>query len=173
MAKFILGIDPGMVNTGWGIIKVENNKPFYIAEGNIKTNKNENFQNRIYHIFKEINNIFNIYSIDIAGIEDTFVNINPKSSLELAQAKSAAMLAVKHNNCECINVNNKQLKKYISSFGSSTKLQMQNSVKMLIPDAKLLNEHSADALAVAIYCFVNNGGEKIDSNKINNLKIIG
>lgn len=177
MVKFILGIDPGMINTGWGVIKIENNNAIYVDEGNIKTKSSLPLEDRIYNIFLEVNKIFNIHNIDYAGIEETFVNINPKTSLELAHARSAAILSIKNNNCDCISINNKKLKKYISSFGGATKTDMAKNVGLILPNAKLLNEHSVDALAVALYCYVNlhniENKQNDKSGFYNNLKIIG
>ncbi|MGB1360581.1 MAG: crossover junction endodeoxyribonuclease RuvC [Alphaproteobacteria bacterium] len=152
---YIIGIDPGLVNTGWGVIKVNNgNHIQFVSSGTIKTKANENMANRLLHINKSIidvcNNQFNDGDVVHSAIEDVFVNKNPDTSLRLGQARGVAMLSLSHMNYPVYEYQNREIKKAIVGSGGAGKEQIQTMVKILLSGAQFDSEHSADALAIAI-----------------------
>jgi crossover junction endodeoxyribonuclease RuvC len=154
-SKIILGIDPGLVNTGWGIILKENNILRYIASGTIKTNSKDSTSYRLKHIYSELFQVFNSYIIDEAAIEETFVNKNNLSSLKLGQARGAIILSVSLAGISLSEYSATNVKKSVVGVGRADKNQISSMVKVLLPKSTAKSEHEADALAIAI-CHANN-----------------
>ena len=94
----VLGIDPGLRKTGFGIIEIVNNKPIYIVSGVISTISQESLPDRLKVILNGINEVISNYKPSIASIEKVFVNVNPQSTLLLGQARGAAISACVLNN---------------------------------------------------------------------------
>lgn len=146
----ILGIDPGLNNTGWGVIKTTGNHLTYIASGVIKTSTvNKTFE-RINFIFAEIQKIIKKYQPNHFVIEETFVNKNPMSSLKLGSARAAAILAATNLEIPVFEYSAKYVKKSVVGSGSSEKHQVLFMLKTLIPTASPKSSDESDALAVAI-----------------------
>ncbi|MDR1499100.1 MAG: crossover junction endodeoxyribonuclease RuvC [Rickettsiales bacterium] len=151
----VLGVDPGLIKTGYGVIKVEKNTLFYIASGTIFTNVKLPMADRLKNIFGEINNVINLYNPDFFSIEETFVNKNPTSSLKLGQARGVAILAAGMNNLKVFEYKPNAIKKSITGVGKAAKEQIGMMIKCLLPSANAKTEDEADALAIAI-CHANN-----------------
>ena len=152
--SYIIGIDPGLVNTGWGIIKTNGNHIQFVSCGTIKPNAKDNMAKRLQYIYSEIDNVckqyFNKNSVVDSCIEDVFVNKNPDTSLKLGQASGVAMLSLVNNGYDVYDYQNREVKKSITGTGSSDKKQIQAMVKILLNGAEIDSEHSGDALAIAI-----------------------
>ena len=151
----ILGIDPGLHITGFGIISVNSNKLHYIASGNIKTT-NKNINTKLCNIYNEIVALVQIYHPEEFAIEQVFVHININSALKLGQARGVAIVAVNNivNNIIIAEYSAKQVKQAIVGYGNADKSQIQNMVKMILKLQQQLNADEADALAIAI-CHAN------------------
>ncbi len=148
--KYILGIDPGLVNMGWSIIESDGNSLKFVACGTIKTNAREDMSLRLKTIGDGLKDVINKYSIDEAGIEETFVNKNSNSSLKLGQARGAIILTVANCDLPVYEYSATHIKKAIVGVGRATKDQIEMMVKMLLPKATPKNDHEADAIAIAI-----------------------
>jgi len=152
--SYIIGIDPGLVNTGWGIIKLNGNHIKFVSCGTISPNVKDDMAKRLHCIYNEIDSIckkyFNEHNLVDACIEDVFVNKNPDTSLKLGQARGVAMLGLVNNGYDVYEYQNRKVKKSITGNGSSDKNQIQAMVKMLLNGADIDSEHSGDALAIAI-----------------------
>ena len=146
----ILGIDPGLVNTGWAIIESKSSNLKYIASGTVVSTAKQNTAERLLKIYQAIVQVILEYQPMEFAIEDSFVNNNPLSSLKLGQARAAAILAAGNANLQVFEYAPRLVKKAIVGSGAADKIQITSMVKYLLPTAILKNEHEGDALAVAI-----------------------
>jgi crossover junction endodeoxyribonuclease RuvC len=145
----ILGIDPGSRVTGFGVIKVEGNKLYYIASGCIKMT-NKEFPLRLQQIFHGIKEIIAIYKPQKTAIEEVFMHTNAKTALKLGQARGAAITALVTHDLPVAEYSARVIKKAVVGYGAATKLQIQNMVKNLFKLEGKIQEDAADALAVAL-----------------------
>ena len=146
-----LGIDPGLNFTGWGVIDyISNDKFNYIASGVIKTSTKMDYHLRLNHIFTEALKIITLHSPIYAAIEDTYVNVNNKSSIMLAQAKAASIIAITQNNLPITEYAAKKIKKTISGSGNADKSQIIKMMSYWLPNITVKLPDEADALAIAL-----------------------
>ncbi len=151
----ILGIDPGLLKTGWGIIDLKGNSLSYVASGLIKSKSSEALYVRLSRIDFELTKIVREYAPDSAAIEETFVNSNAASALKLGFARGVAIVAPAREGL-CVGEYSATLvKKSIVGTGHAEKKQIGMMIKRLLPNASGdISEDEADALAVAI-CHAN------------------
>ncbi len=149
----IIGIDPALTNTGWGIINysTEDNKISFVADGTIATNPKDTLQDRLKYIHENLQLIINKYHPTDCAIEESFVNTNARTSLKLGMARGAIILSFSINNISVCEYTPRAVKQTISGSGRADKNQVEAMVKILLPGCKVPHsEHSADALAIAI-----------------------
>lgn len=146
----ILGIDPALTQTGWGIISSNKNTISFIACGTIKTNASDPLSQRLFHIHQEIKKVIELYKPDEVAIEETFVNKNPLSSLKLGHARGALMLSAAIFGLKIHEYSSTAVKKAIVGVGRAEKNQVGVMIKFLLPKSTPKTEDEADALAVAI-----------------------
>lgn len=146
----ILGLDPSLTSTGWGIIDVEGNKIKYVADGIVKTDAKMELADRLVKLHTGICEIIEQYKPDEAAIEEVFVNSNPHSSLKLGQARGVIFLAPAIHGLPVSEYEPNRIKKTVVGVGHAEKDQVQTMVKILLPGCKPKNADSADALAIAI-----------------------
>ncbi len=147
----ILGIDPGLNATGWGIINSECNRLTFISCGTIKNSSHTLLQDKILHINYELSKIIKNYTPDTVSLEEIFVNKNPLSSIKLAHARGAIMLTVAVNMLKIHEYKPTTIKKSITGKGHADKDQMKFMVKQILPIININNDHNAiDALGIAI-----------------------
>ena len=151
----VLGVDPGLLKTGWGLVKVINGNLIYVDSGTIFTDSKLPMEQRLKNIFDNLDFIIKKYNPDYMSIEETFVNNNPVSSLKLGQARGVAILTAGINNIEVFEYLPNAIKKAITGVGKATKEQMVTMIKCLLPLSNTKTEDEADALAMAI-CHINN-----------------
>lgn len=145
----ILGIDSGSRITGFGIIKIYENKVYYIASGCIRITE-EQTANRLKQIADGINEIIKIYTPTDSAIEQVFMSKNPMSAIKLGQARGVAMCTLAINNLPVSEYSAKQVKKSVVGTGGADKAQVQHMVQSLLGLSKKPQEDAADALAIAI-----------------------
>ncbi len=155
----ILGIDPGLNRTGWGVISAQGNHIKYVACGVATSDPKQEMPERLLHLFNEIKKVVEKYKPDEAGIEETFVNKNALSSLKLGHARAAAMLAISLSNIPVAEYAAKSVKKAVVGVGKAEKEQVMAMIKHILPGANVGSEDAADALAVAI-CHCNYASAK-------------
>ena len=148
----VLGIDPALIKTGYGIISMKDNNISYITSGTIVTNTKLPMEERLKNIFVNINQLIETYKPDYFSIEETFVNNNPTSSLKLGQARGVAILCAGINDIPVFEYKPNTIKKSVTGVGKATKDQVGMMVKCLLPQVQLKTEDEADALAIAICC---------------------
>ena len=145
----IIGIDPGLQRTGWGIIDVAGNKLTHIAHGVVATDAKAATGERLARIFDGLTQMINLWQPEDAAIEETFVNRNPASALKLGLARGVAMLAPAKAGLDVAEYPANLVKKSVVGAGHSEKEQVQAMIKVLLPGVEAASD-AADALAVAI-----------------------
>ena len=150
----ILGIDPGLRTTGFGVIEKHGNKLRYIASGTVKTASEGALPPRLKIILQGVSEIVATYRPDCAAIEKVFVNVNPQSTLLLGQARGAAICALVNADLEVAEYTALQLKQAVTGHGKAAKEQVQEMVARLLSLPGLPGSDAADALGVAI-CHAN------------------
>ena len=150
----ILGIDPGLRTTGFGVIEKQGARLRYIASGTIKTGSETALPPRLKLIFAGIAEIIRTYQPDCAAIEKVFVNVNPQSTLLLGQARGAAITALVGGDLDVAEYTALQVKQAVTGSGKAAKEQVQDMVARLLLLPGLPGTDAADALGVAI-CHAN------------------
>ena len=150
----ILGIDPGLRTTGFGVIEKHGNKLRYIASGTVKTGSEGELPPRLKIILQGVSEIVGTYQPDCAAIEKVFVNVNPQSTLLLGQARGAAICALVHADLSVAEYTALQVKQAVTGHGKAAKEQVQDMVARLLSLPGLPGTDAADALGVAI-CHAN------------------
>ena len=146
----ILGLDPGLGTTGWGIISAEGNRLGHIANGQLKTDPGEALARRLAHLATMIDAVIADYAPQSAAVEEIFVNKNPQSTLKLGQARGVALMIAARAGLDVGEYAARLVKKAVVGSGSAEKAQVHAMVQRLLPGAKIAGPDSADALAVAI-----------------------
>ncbi len=151
-----LGIDSGLRKTGWGIVRKENSKIKYVASGVLKTKIIEKSSEHrsdapaLYEIFECIRNIINEYKPDRCSIENTYVNNNPMSSLKLAQARAAAIVACSSAGLIPSEYQASTIKKVVSGKGNADKTQVNKMISLQLGNIKTETSDESDAIAIAM-----------------------
>ena len=148
----ILGIDPGLRTTGFGVIDCDGSKLHYVASGTIKTDAVDIGQlpARLKIIFDGVREVTARYRPTCSAVEIVFVNVNPQSTLLLGQARGAALAALVSSDIAVAEYTALQMKKAIVGHGKAAKEQVQEMVKRLLSLPGLPGKDAADALGLAI-----------------------
>ncbi len=148
----ILGIDPGLQTTGFGLIDAEGAALHYVASGTIRTTEaaRGDLPARLKIIFEGVQEVVTRWKPDAASIEIVFVNVNPQSTLLLGQARGAALAALVSDDLPVAEYTALQMKKAIVGHGLATKGQVQEMVMRLLQLPGLPGKDAADALGLAI-----------------------
>ena len=154
MKETYIGIDPGLINTGWGIITTTQNNLSFVASGVIIVDTKLSIEQRLAKIHQGVNEVIALYNPHECAMEDIFVNSNNLSSLKLGYARAAAILSIGLSAKSFFEYAPTAVKKTVVGKGRADKQQVQYMVNQILPKAKVTNEHAADALAVAI-CHAN------------------
>ncbi|MBA3535890.1 MAG: crossover junction endodeoxyribonuclease RuvC [Tatlockia sp.] len=147
--SIILGIDPGSRITGYGLIKDENRKIFYVDSGCIRTSEGELSQ-RLLQIFDGICQLMDNYSPDEVAIEQVFMHQNPSSALKLGHARGAAMVAAASHRVKVNEYSAREVKQAVVGYGAAQKDQVKHMVVNLLLLNSPPQNDAADALAIAI-----------------------
>ena len=146
----ILGIDPGLRNTGWGLIEAAGTRLTYVGCGSIHTDAATSLAERLALIHRSIARLVDDERPAEAAVEETFVNRDPQSTLKLGQARGAALAALALMDLPVAEYAANLIKKTVVGVGHAEKAQVQMMVKMLLPASQAKSPDAADALAVAI-----------------------
>lgn len=145
----IMGIDPGLQHTGWGVIDVNGNKLTHIAHGVVHTKKGQGTPERLKQIHDDLMQMAQLWQPDEAAIEETFVNKNPASALKLGLARGVAMVVPACLGLPVSEYPANLVKKSVVGSGHADKAQIQTMIGILLPGVQASSD-AADALAVAI-----------------------
>jgi len=152
----ILGIDPGLAQTGYGIIDIKNNRLLHVVHGVIKTGAKEHISDRLLSVYNQLSEVINCYKPDEAGIEALFFAKNVLSAIPVAESKGVVHLLCSQNSIENYEYTPLEIKQAIVGNGRAEKKQVQELVKFLLNLDKIPKpDHCADALAAAICHFHN------------------
>lgn len=146
----ILGLDPSLSSTGWGIIDVNGSRLQYVADGFIPTLPKQPIEERLDYIFRTLCEVIETYHPEEASIEKTFLNANPETSLKLSMARGVVILAAGYHQLPLSEYDATKIKKALVGVGRAEKTQVETMVKVLLPGCKPKNNDSSDALAIAI-----------------------
>ena len=146
----ILGLDPSLTCTGWGVVRCEGSRLTHIANGQIKTNAKTPMVERLALLHGEVAKVIEQHRPDRAACEEVFVNENPKSTLKLAQARGAVLAACGGASLRVNEHAARLVKKAVVGTGGADKAQVAAMIKVLLPGSKVAGSDAADALAVAI-----------------------
>jgi len=146
----LIGLDPGLRNTGWGVIEVHGNRLSYIADGVIKTVSSLSLADRLVQLQDGITAIISEFAPDEAAVEETFVNKNAVSTLKLGQARGIALVVPANHGLRVNEYPPNLVKKTVVGTGHAAKEQVQMMVRTLLPGCNISSPDAADALAVAI-----------------------
>ena len=146
----LIGLDPGLRNTGWGVIAVDGNRLSHVGDGVVKTDAKLSLAERLVQLREGIVAVIRRYQPDEAAVEETFVNANPASTLKLGQARGIAILVPAEFGLPVGEYPPNLVKKTVVGSGHAAKAQIQMMVKTLLPGCEVASADAADALAVAI-----------------------
>ncbi len=146
----ILGLDPSLSCTGWGIVAKAGNRLSHIANGQVRTDPGASLPDRLVTLDRELTDVILAHRPDCAAVEEVFVNKNPQSTLKLGQARGVCLLAAARAGLPVSEYATRLVKKAVVGTGAADKAQVQAMLKVLLPGARLAGADAADALAVAI-----------------------
>ena len=146
----ILGIDPGLLHTGWAIIETAGSNRKYVASGVILPKTTGTLPERLAIIFNEVSKLIDTFSPNQCSIEITFVNKNPRTTLILGHARAAAIVAVSTRNIPIYEYEPNKIKKALTGAGHADKSAIDKMVKILLPAANPKTPDEADAIAIAL-----------------------
>jgi crossover junction endodeoxyribonuclease RuvC len=146
----ILGLDPSLSCTGWGIVRSDGARLCHVAHGQVPTDPKAPMAERLHHLHDAIAAVIGAHSPDRAAVEEVFVNKNPQSTLKLAQARGAVLAACGQASLPVSEHAARLVKKAVVGTGAAEKQQVQAMLKILLPGVKIEGADAADALAVAI-----------------------
>jgi len=146
----ILGIDPGSRATGYGVIDCQGHAFTFVTCGVIRTSEKKPFPERLEEIYEGIREVIAAYKPQLAGIEDIFTAINPRSALKLGHARGVLILATRQHGLPLEEYSPTVVKQAVAGYGQAPKEQVQQMVRVLLKLVASPSQDAADALAVAI-----------------------
>jgi len=146
----ILGLDPGLRKTGWGVIRVEGNRLSHLGHGVIAPDEKAPFSERLLALFDGISAVVADWTPDEAAIEETFMNTNAASALKLGHARAAALLAPAKAGLPVAEYAARVVKKSVVGTGAADKDQVAFMIARILPGSAGASADAADALAVAV-----------------------
>jgi crossover junction endodeoxyribonuclease RuvC len=146
----LIGLDPGLQTTGWGVIEAQGNRLRHIANGAVKSRATEALADRLLALHDGLMAVIAAHAPDGAAVEEVFVNTNPQSTLKLGQARGVVLLVAARSGLPVAEYATRLVKKAVVGVGNADKRQIRAMVERLLPGCKVAGEDAADALAVAI-----------------------
>ncbi len=146
----IIGIDPGLVRCGWGIVDASGNRLSFVASGTITPKVSQPLAQRLKTLFEQLSAVIALYKPDEAAVEEVFVNAGARSALQLGQARGVVLMTPAALGLIVGEYAANLVKKSIVGSGHADKDQIQMMVKILLPTADFKGADAADALAIAI-----------------------
>ena len=146
----LVAFDPGLRNTGWGIIDSTNSQISYIGSGNIKTDSKKPIETRLLQINQYIEELMSRHNPESVAIEESLLGKSPKSAILLAHARGAIILSLASNGLSIHQYSPRHVKLSVTGKGNAKKEQVEFMIQKLLPRAKIKSHDEADALAVAV-----------------------
>ncbi len=146
----ILGLDPGLGTTGWGLIRAEGNRLSHVANGQISTDARAGLPQRLVALDAALAALIAAHNPDHAAVEEVFVNANPQSTLKLGQARGVVVLGAARSGIPVAEYAARLVKKSVVGVGNASKDQVHAMIGRLLPGCAIAGPDAADALAVAV-----------------------
>jgi crossover junction endodeoxyribonuclease RuvC len=146
----IIGIDPGLRRTGWGIVEADGTRLSYVASGLVSSEAEVDLAYRLRALYEGLLGVIGSYAPQEAAVEETFVNKDARATLKLGQARGMALLAPAQRGLAIAEYPPNVIKKTVTGTGHAEKRQIQAMVGLLLPKARFEGADEADALAIAI-----------------------
>jgi crossover junction endodeoxyribonuclease RuvC len=146
----LLGLDPGLRITGWGVLEQQGNRLVWVADGTVTSDEKLSLAERLAQLSRGITEVIARFSPDEIAVEETFVNRNPASTLKLGQARGAVLAAAGLAGVPVAEYATRLVKKALVGTGQGDKQQVAAMVRQLLPACEIATEDASDALAVAI-----------------------
>jgi crossover junction endodeoxyribonuclease RuvC len=146
----LLGLDPGLQRTGWGLIEAHGNGLRFLAAGVVTTEPAHDLASRLDTLYRGLQEVVTRHRPHAAAVEETVVNVNAESSLKLGHARGVVLLAAAHAGLEVTEYAAKTVKRSVVGTGAAQKRQVAMMVRMLLPGSGRISGDAADALAVAL-----------------------
>ena len=146
----IIGLDPSLTCTGWGIVAKSGNRLSHVANGQIRTDAAMSLADRLVTIDRELTDVILLHRPDSSAVEEVFVNKNPQSTLKLGHARGVVLLSLARAGLPVHEYATRLVKKALVGTGAAEKAQVQAMLRVLLPGVQLAGADAADALAVAI-----------------------
>lgn len=146
----ILGLDPGLACTGWGVIVAAGNRLSHVANGQIRTDPKQALPQRLVRLEQALGELMAAHRPEAVAVEEVFLNENPQSTMKLGHARGVVLLAAARGGLDVGEYAARLVKKAVVGTGAADKVQVHAMVQRLLPSAKIAGADAADALAVAI-----------------------
>ncbi len=146
----LLGLDPGLQKTGWGVVEAEGSRLRHVANGVVTSNAKRPLSDRLVELYSGLSEVIADWKPHSCAVEETFVNKNPTSTLKLGQARGIALLVPAQAGLDVAEYTPNHVKKSVVGAGHAAKEQVDAMVQILLPGVKINGPDAADALAVAI-----------------------
>ena len=146
----VLGLDPGLGTTGWGLIQADGNRLTHIGNGQLKTDSAAELPARLAHLAQQLEALIADTAPQTAAVEEVFVNKNPQSTLKLGQARGVVLMIAARSGMPVGEYAARLVKKAVVGTGAAEKAQVHAMVARLLPGTQIAGPDAADALAVAI-----------------------
>ena len=146
----VIGLDPGLQKTGWGVIEAQGNRLRHIADGCVRSRAADPLSDRLAALYDGLAAVIAAHRPASAAVEETFVNTNAQSTLKLGQARGVVLLVAARSGLSVAEYATRFVKKAVVGTGQADKLQVKAMVERLLPGCVASGEDAADALAVAI-----------------------
>jgi crossover junction endodeoxyribonuclease RuvC len=157
----IIGIDPGLRRTGWGVIDTLGNSLRFVASGTVTSDGDMDLASRLCQLHDGLSDVIHTHKPDEAAVEQTFVNKDAVATLKLGQARGIAMLVPARAGLPVAEYAPNAVKKSVIGVGHGEKRQIHMMLKILMPKAEFKGDDAADALAIAICHAHNRGGARM------------
>ncbi|PRD43957.1 crossover junction endodeoxyribonuclease RuvC [Phyllobacterium phragmitis] len=161
----IIGIDPGLRRTGWGVVETLGNSLRFIAAGTVKSDDKTDLASRLCQLHEGLSAILHLHMPQEAAVEHTFVNKDATATLKLGQARGIAMLVPAQAGLRVAEYAPNAVKKAVIGVGHGEKRQIHMMVKVLMPKASFDSDDAADALAIAV-CHAHNRQSFLGSGRL-------
>ena len=146
----IIGLDPGLGCTGWGLIAAEGNRLSHVANGQVRTDPKDSLPIRLVRLEEALGAVLDSHRPAAAAVEEVFLNENPQSTLKLGQARGVVLLTAARRGIDVGEYAPRLVKKAVVGVGGAEKVQVHAMIQRLLPGVKISGADAADALAVAI-----------------------
>ena len=146
----VVGFDPGLRHTGWGVIDVMGNRLRHVADGVAHAATKEPLASRLVALYRQVNEVLERFRPQEAAVEESFVNKNPASTLKLGLARGVVLLAPAERGLPVAEYSANLIKKSVVGVGHAEKAQVETMVRHILPGCLIERADAADALAVAI-----------------------